>query len=154
MRAHWRSTLRLCLFRPARNCETRVWEVRGLEVRVVELKCRYATLITGAVYGEALQQDKQKYASYTFKRQQQKTGIVCRFLFYCAISWLRDNLLLADHLTILIAILGWGFAIKVIHRPAVQLIIKILITLQQAAIFVKTIAFALQLTFIIILRLP
>jgi hypothetical protein len=56
------------------------------EVRVVELKCRYATLITGTVYGEALQQDKQKYASYAFKRQQQKTGIACRFLFYCAIS--------------------------------------------------------------------
>ncbi|ADT94667.1 hypothetical protein Sbal625DRAFT_3529 [Shewanella baltica OS625] len=42
----------------------------GLEVRVVELKCRYATLTTGTVYGEALQQDKQKYASYTFKRQK------------------------------------------------------------------------------------
>ncbi|MGR3968929.1 hypothetical protein FW758_03930 [Shewanella sp. 1180_01] len=67
--------------RPARNCETRVWEVR-----VVELKCRYATPIAADVFGEALQQDKQKYASYTFKRQQQKTGIVCRFLFYCAIS--------------------------------------------------------------------
>ncbi len=43
------------------------------EVRVVELKCRYATLITDAVYGEALQQDKQKYASYTFKSKKQKT---------------------------------------------------------------------------------
>ncbi len=42
-------------------------------MRVVELKCRYATLITDAVYGEALQQDKQKYASYTFKSKKQKT---------------------------------------------------------------------------------